>query len=109
LVIFRSHQESWTAIRETWPQHLQKASFRYNEALLNKNLQTVEAQLLNEGLALQHGESVQEITSRHRKFFSENALVDKIEKCLNDLETYADFCQEYDHTLKESLIVYKTR
>lgn len=109
ICLLRNYQESWLLTKQIWPQHLQKVSFRYNEGLFNKYLQTVEAQLLNEGQALQQGENVSEITIRHTKFFAESALVDKIEHCLNDMDASSDFCQDHDHTLKESQIVYKTR
>ena len=105
----RQHQEEWNDIKNYAPIHLKKVAFRLDEQMLDKHLQEVERQLISEGQALQKGGDVTQITQEHVQFFTSNALVEKIEACLQNLSCLAMQCSQQDPTLQESHDIYKSR
>ena len=78
-------QEKWNEIQAFAPLHLIKVEFRLDEDTFLRYVKEVEKELAAEAAAFHCHENVAAILAQHEAFFAPNALIGKIESCVESL------------------------
>ena len=103
-------QEKWNDIQAFAPLHMMKVEFRLDEDTFMKYVKDIEKEIANEASAFHNNDSVGEILKQHTEFFKKNALVKKVETCLENLARLSrTFTQKMpeDLALQESYARHK--
>lgn len=88
-------QSKWREVLSFAPLHLMKLEFRLDENTFSHYIKEIEKELYSEEQALNRNEDVESILNRNRDFFKNKGVVQKLEKCLEDMQRISNVYSQH--------------